>query len=944
MAMVAMAINASSLIATEYAYANFKNIYTGLGANAVRTVCQDPSGLIWMGTENGLYYYDGYQAHPRILDRQGEWNTIHCLLPVDDKYLYIGTGEGLAIYNLKEMRYEETPRMFDVLHEVRALKHYGDEIWIGTKENGLFSYNTKTQKLKKKPTADGRAIYFVFCIETAGDRLFAGGYDGLYELNARSGKMEAIAIGNGKRTMVNSLFWDARRRKLLIGTEGLLYTYEPATKKIEQNNEGMGNSIKSIAKDGRGNLLLATDAGLFVYNDISRQGRFVNHDSRNSTSLANDIVWHIFVDRSQNVWFATGQGVSLWAEHSKCRRIYLAELTGNGMGCQISTIHKTSNGDYWLGGENGLIHVGASGSVDWFRVGNGKHSLRHNHVRDVFEDSGKAIWIASDGGVARYDSMSDTFVYYDIKSTRTLANTQWSYDICEDSYGRLWIASFVGGLFALDRTELLAHNPSQQYMAEPVAREATGGLAYKVTTRDGQEIWTMTKNGVIAINAKTMKQTRKFNDFEYYYNYEPSEWSADNGKIYRTRDGKRTEIASPAIQQSVEGGCMSVFKDADNDLLIVGGSDCLATIPIEEIEQKPTPKAIFITSLSANGAELVPQQDYSFTDDNDNYRIEIKTQSSVQMDLSNLDYESAGTATFYYKIDNSRWNSLEQGQNKLLLAELSGGSHTLSLCSVNPEENDDAKVTTYKITMPYPWYACPLAKAIYALLVIAALGIALYSSQRRNKTRIERSEREKTLELSKMKVEFFEKISHELKTPLSLIIALLNELKSEAKDGSPTMSRLATIHDNAKLLDRLINQILGIKQMEAEAAATNKTTITAKPGNRKLTEADEAFLGKVVSAIDKNMTSDGFGVQQLAAAIGVEQKQLYRKVKQLTDMTPVNYIRKLKMQRAASLLDQQRFSVSEVMYMVGFTSSSYFSKCFAEEYGMTPKAYANRKV
>lgn len=130
--------------------------------------------------------------------------------------------------------------------------------------------------------------------------------------------------------------------------------------------------------------------------------------------------------------------------------------------------------------------------------------------------------------------------------------------------------------------------------------------------------------------------------------------------------------------------------------------------------------------------------------------------------------------------------------------------------------------------------------------------------------------------------------------------------------------------------------------MDVDDSASNQSNSIINSNNRKLTESDEAFLSKVVSAIDKNMTSDGFGVQQLAATIGVDQKQLYRKVKQLTDMTPVNYIRKLKMQRAASMLDQQRFSVSEVMYMVGFTSSSYFSKCFAEEYGMTPKAYANK--
>ena len=72
---------------------------------------------------------------------------------------------------------------------------------------------------------------------------------------------------------------------------------------------------------------------------------------------------------------------------------------------------------------------------------------------------------------------------------------------------------------------------------------------------------------------------------------------------------------------------------------------------------------------------------------------------------------------------------------------------------------------------------------------------------------------------------------------------------------------------------------------------------------------------------------------------GTNNKQMYRKMKQLTGMTPVEYIKSIRMKKAAMLLKQQKFTVAEVMYMVGFSNHSYFSKCFQAEFGVTPKQY-----
>jgi AraC-like DNA-binding protein len=103
--------------------------------------------------------------------------------------------------------------------------------------------------------------------------------------------------------------------------------------------------------------------------------------------------------------------------------------------------------------------------------------------------------------------------------------------------------------------------------------------------------------------------------------------------------------------------------------------------------------------------------------------------------------------------------------------------------------------------------------------------------------------------------------------------------------------------------------------------------------------ADDVLIAEITEAIEQNIEDSDFNVTQLQKTVGIGNKQLYRKIKQLTDMTPVEFIRNLRMKKAASLLKEGKFSVSEVMYMVGFSNSGYFSKCFQKAFGVTPKEY-----
>lgn len=95
--------------------------------------------------------------------------------------------------------------------------------------------------------------------------------------------------------------------------------------------------------------------------------------------------------------------------------------------------------------------------------------------------------------------------------------------------------------------------------------------------------------------------------------------------------------------------------------------------------------------------------------------------------------------------------------------------------------------------------------------------------------------------------------------------------------------------------------------------------------------------------IEQNLDAPDLSVTTLSEAMNMSSKQLYRKIKQCTDLTAVEYIRKQRLQRAALLLTNQKFTINEVMYMVGFSNPSYFSRSFAAEFGMTPTEYRMKK-
>ena len=118
--------------------------------------------------------------------------------------------------------------------------------------------------------------------------------------------------------------------------------------------------------------------------------------------------------------------------------------------------------------------------------------------------------------------------------------------------------------------------------------------------------------------------------------------------------------------------------------------------------------------------------------------------------------------------------------------------------------------------------------------------------------------------------------------------------------------------------------------------------LVLKPSDLKITSPDERFLRKAIDIVEKNISNADLDIEQFASEIGVSRMQLYRKFDALTNMTVKEFVRSIRLKRAAQLLLEKKMTITEIAYAVGFKDLSHFRKCFHREFGMSASEYINR--
>ncbi len=849
-------------------YRMFKNINLGTGTSVISCFLQDNQGLIWIGSNKGLFSYNGYTVQPHFTFDEKSNTQIYCGVIVDQAFLFLGADNGVLIYNIKTDRYEKKPVDFPT--DVRTMSLQGDTLWLGTL-NGLYWFNLNNRKLKyfdqnKYENLPHQTIYTI--IRTHDNRVYIGTYDGLCRYLPDNDDFQKIELPFNPRKnnqFINSLLEDSTRQCIWIGMEGNLLKYNLEDRAISRIEMFQDNSVKSLALDGNSRLLAGTDNGLYIYSETEPL-QHVMHDSRNLNSLYNNIIWNIFADQDQNIWLGTDYGISLSRYNRALQYVPISDITGTGEGNQFYSIFRDSGNNYWFGGTNGIIRVNKTirdrSNAIWYTMGGKKYPLPHGRIRHIYEDRDSNLWIASDGNINRYDYDTRQFIQYNILDSTGTYNTNWAYCLFEDDHGQLWIATCLGGIFVVNKDKLLK-KATGSYVADYnyTTKNGLSGMFINQIISDHEgNVWVLLyNNGIDKINNGSRKVeklplgelTGTKNPTFIFCDHSGYIWAGFRGGVMRItpRDNHIDTIlfdafstnevlsmmeANGHIWISTTDGLwlvdmktlkarnlylsdrrfLSMFFDKKENCIYLGEVDGFAITTPEVVDATIVNRPIIATALYVNSQLMEPEsQSIRYISQIElNYR-----QNNISLELSDLPYSLEEKSKLVYRLEDvdQRWNLLNSNSSRISYNNLSHGTYHLLVSKLDITGKPSESRYSLELMIHPPWYYTIWAKSVYILLLMSLAGWTINFFRVKNRLKIERIEKEKITEQSRMKMDFLTNLSHELKTPLSMIIAPISRILPGIK-GQHLKTQLKLVQHNAMKLNSLIHQMLDFNRIDSE--------------------------------------------------------------------------------------------------------------------------------
>lgn len=928
------------------------------GAQAVYAITQDTSGVVWLGTDNGLYSYDGYHDYRHFAPHSFSHIRINAL-GFEGSMLYLATGSGMLKFDTQQGIYASAP----------AMESDGDK---GRKKAVR---ELRVLDMKDRKDAFGNDVYAILHTQKG---LLVGSLAGL-RLNQRQ-----ILLTPGAQPLVNALAYDAKRHCYWIGTEGALYCADQALQNFSKIAALDGNSVKCLDEDQDGNLYIGTDNGLYRMAMNNSLEHFV-HDSRNEATIPNNIVWSCYVDKWQNVWIGTDHGLSRLSTHTFYRFTSLDKITFSGEGNCLHAILQTRSGDWWMGGTNGLIHYaegvrvqGAASeyqNVVWYKQNNPSAPLAHNRVRKIYEDKEGDVWICTDHGINLYQKSTGKLLNFIVYDKTGKYSTAWAYDILQDQMGRMWMASYQGGVFVLDKQRLLAAiSQSSAATATCVAdhhfsdkgKNALSGLHIGQLVLDGKGmVWASSHNHLDRIDTRNLCISHiPGNDAINYLmtSGNGNVWVGYNASVKcfvvnLPMKGKEVESKEWKIGEKVVSMC-----DVENKIWVVAGNACSVLdpennsfrfiIPMEDPNNIYYSKLNHEVVMAGNDGFISIRADLSMpkndkaqlllagivvngrqTQDallDENIEgtpgvspVGLKTlvlahdENNFTLQLSDLPFADHPTAVYAYRLEGSdhEWHYLDKGNLDITYNGLSYGDYHLTVHVVDGEGNIGDEVYQLEISVLPPWYLSIWCKLFYLTLLIVGIAWVINAHFVRKQLKEAKKQKEEILEQVQARMQFYASLADDLKN--------------------------AAAHQSFEEVNHLVVSNLDVNASAGESESAMIVNFNGQQTTPEveIDDLDRRLLDEIKETIEENMVDSDFNVSVLQEKMGMGNKQLYRKLKALTGQTPVEYIRDMRMRKAAKLLKAGKFSVSEVMYTVGFSNSSYFSKCFSKAFGMTPTEF-----
>lgn len=851
-------------------YKKIEGDTTSLSNNNVKAIYSDSEGNLWVGTMMGLQCYNREKDNftTALLGQSRDImlkNSILWIQEDSQKNVWF------SIYNLGVLKYSLITKK-SVLYKSfsdggklssKSIRHIletkSGDIWFTSFDNGITVYNTKENSFNYHNSQNSNlptnSILRVSELNN-GNVVIATLGMGVYLFDHLANSFTKTDIG-----VTAFAVEQIRNGDVLIGTEGEgLFYIDSLKQKVLRHpaisslmNDINGSKMHCLLEDANGNLWIGMYNDGICYLAKEPEG-FINYrrsyDNKNSLSYGQ--ITGITTDREGNIWFATDGGGLNFLDKSTGKYTHYKHKVGDGSSLPddaVVSVFRDSKGTIWAGTYiGGLCRFDkASGSFVSYQYSEGKNSIPDNYVKSIVEDMHHNFWLGTDGGgISYFNTTTNTFTNYSSANNKGLVLDNIACLYLQNN--KVLRIGTHAGISWLD----VATRKFTSYEDNESIKNLT---IYSINEDNNGEIWLGTTSGLYKYNPSEDR-------FQYYDLSSRFRNIVINGIIpYKdqlwlsTNEGIVCYV--PASKQIVYfianndlGGAnfirSSYYISPEGEIFFGSGDGCYAFFPEKLNLKEYTPK-VYITDLEIFNepvsvgkpyrGHLILENALEYTE-----KITLKySENSFTLRFSSpaILYPSSVYYMCYMEGVDKQWVSYPYTQQSVTYANLSPGTYTFHVCASNIPGVQGENSTTLVIEVLPPlwltWWA-KLGYVIFSFFVLGAIMWVVYIRMRdRNELKMERLRAQEQEELNRNKMQFFTNISHEFRTPLTLIVGPLQEMYQSESDKERSHITKMMLR-NANRLLRLINQILDLRKAE-----NNKIEIEACPINLVLFVQD--FIG-----------------------------------------------------------------------------------------------------
>ena len=880
----------------EHYYFKNLSIRNGLSQNTVNAILQDRKGFMWLGTKDGLNRYDGLSfrkfkhdaANPRSIGN----SFITSLYEDFNGNIWVGTDAGVYIYYPEKEAFEE----FDCqsLEKTRIERSVsmiaGDKqgrVWIAVEAQGMFCYDARQKLLRNYPLSEISSNIKCFTFDSGGT-LWLGFYgDGLYYSKDNLATVHPYGSPeDGKREFEGGVI-----TKIVQGNYNCLYIGSVKEGVSELNlTSGQVRNLLAIDESGESifcrdllpysdnELWIGTESGIYIYNLRTAQFIHLRASLYDSYSLSDNAIYALYKDREEGLWIGSYfGGVDYYPrQYTYFAKYYPKNIANSLHGKRVREFCRADDGTLWIGTEDGgLNHFNPKtkefhffepsagftnihglcmdGSHLWvgtfskglrvidtrtgvvlrtYTEGHTPHSLNDNSIFSICRTSAGEIYLGTLFGLLRYNRTQDNF------DRIPELNGKFVYDIKEDSYGNLWLATYANGAYCYDVSVrrwknyvfdaedekslpydkvlsvfedsyrqiwlttqgggfCLFHPDTETFTRYGLKDGLPNDVVYQIVEDDDRFLWLTTNNGLVRFDPKTMEM-----------------------KVFSTANGL------PTNQFNYRSG----FKDEAGNIYLGSINGFVAFDPRTFAENRQVPAVAITDFLLFNKEVPVGETDsplkssITFSDK----VVLTADQNSFSFRIAALSYQAPRMNKLMYKLEGFDEGWLTIGESPLVTySNLGYGDYVFKVKASNSDGVWNEQETSLHLSILPPFYLSGWAYCFYVLFFMGCLVCVIFYFKRRNYRKqhrqMEMLEQEKEREVYHAKIDFFTNVAHEIRTPLTLIKGPLENIILKKEVDSETKEDLYIMKQNTERLLNLTNQLLDFRKTETRGFRLNFT-------------------------------------------------------------------------------------------------------------------------